>query len=98
MGIGYEVWNGQDAWFWLVISPYRNAGSIGVAANQDQAARDACLSIEEMASWRYPLAHLACTSGPRFQPSDAMTDAKTQWEAVLTRLQQYLSCMTSSIA
>jgi hypothetical protein len=51
LGIGYEVWKGHNAWLWLVVSPNCNAGTIGVAASQDQAARDACLSIEEMTAW-----------------------------------------------
>lgn len=98
LGIGYEVWKGPDAWLWLVISPYRNAGTIGAASSQNQAARDACLAIEEMTAWPYPLAAAsAWANGSALQSSEAMTQAKLQWEATLSQLQHYLSCVTSSM-
>jgi hypothetical protein len=96
LGIGYEVWNGQNSWFWLVISPYQNAGAIGAASSQNQAAGDACMAIEEMTAWPYPKPP-ATTSlgGMQFQSSNAMIQARIQWEATLSRLQHYLSCMIS---
>ena len=99
LNIGYEVWKGPDAWLWLVISPYRNAGTIGVAASQDQAARDACLAIEEMNAWLCPSAVAsAWANSSTPQSSEAMTHAKIQWEATLSQLQRYLSCVANSIA
>jgi hypothetical protein len=99
LGIGYEVWYGQNSWFWLVISPYQNAGTIGAAVSQDQAACDACLTIEEMTAWPYPQpCSTACAEGQRLQSSNVMIQAKIQWEDTLTRLQHYLSCVTRSRA
>jgi hypothetical protein len=99
-GVGYEVWNAQDSWFWLVISPYRNAGTIGAAGSRNQAARDACLAIEEMAAWGYQLSSTVSSGEPRFDSSDAIAQAKIEWDAILTRLQHYLSLglVTSSSA
>jgi hypothetical protein len=98
LGVGYEVWKGPDAWLWLVVSAYRNAGAIGVAASQGQAARDACLAIEEMTAWPCPFAAAsAWACGSALQSSEAMTHAKIQWEATLGQLQHYLSCVADPL-
>ena len=47
LGVEFAVWRDQSAWFWLVISPTGKGGIIGASANQVQAMREACLSIEE---------------------------------------------------
>jgi hypothetical protein len=97
-GIGYEVWKGPDSWLWLVVSPYRDAGIIGVAASQDQAARDVRQSIEEMTTWPYLLAATSSWTGKSaLQGCEARTRAKIQWEAVLSQLQRYLSQVTDPL-
>lgn len=50
MGIRFDVWNGQQAWFWLVLNTQGHAGVIGAASKEADAVRDACFSIEEMVS------------------------------------------------
>jgi hypothetical protein len=66
-GIDFEVWEGQQTWFWLVVDPQGEGGAIGAAANQLEAVRDACWSIEEMSmhcgslsaiGWEISLANL----------------------------------------
>jgi hypothetical protein len=52
LGASFEVWDGQQAWFWLVIDPHRARGAIGTAASETEAVRDACLSIDEVMSVR----------------------------------------------
>lgn len=47
-GIDFEVWDGQQTWFWFVIDPHRDGGAIGAAASETEAVRDACLSIDPM--------------------------------------------------
>jgi len=42
------VWNAQQTWFWFVINPHRNGGTIGAAVREAEAVRAACLSIEEI--------------------------------------------------
>ena len=50
MGTGFEVWDDHQTWFWSVISSHRNGGAIGEAAREDEAVREACQSIEEIAA------------------------------------------------
>jgi hypothetical protein len=50
LGIGFEIWNGHEAWFWRVLNSRCNAGAVGAAGKESDAMREACLSIEEMAS------------------------------------------------
>jgi hypothetical protein len=47
LGVDFAVWKKEGAWFWLVINPSGEGGIIGASANEAQAMRDACLSIEE---------------------------------------------------
>ncbi len=47
-GVDFEVWDGQQTWFWFVIDPDRDSGAIGAAASEIEAVRDACCSIDEM--------------------------------------------------
>ena len=63
LGIGFEVWNSQQSWFWFVESTSRN-GMIGAAASESEAEREARLSIEELGSlhcggWEGALGYLA---------------------------------------
>ena len=50
LGTRFDVWNGQHAWFWLVLNPGRSAGAIGAAAKEADAVLEARMSIEEMSS------------------------------------------------
>ena len=47
LGVGFEVWNAQETWFWLVANTNRN-GVIGAAATESDAMREARASIEEI--------------------------------------------------
>jgi hypothetical protein len=47
LGIGFEVWDGQRTWFWLVSDPHREGGTIGAAQTELEAVREARSSIEE---------------------------------------------------
>jgi hypothetical protein len=51
-GIDFEVWDGQQTWFWFVTDPRCDGGAIGAAASETEAVRDACLSIDAMMSAR----------------------------------------------
>jgi len=48
LGIGFEVWNARQSWFWMVGNSDRN-GVIGAAATESEAVREARESIEELA-------------------------------------------------
>ena len=55
LGTSFEVWDGQQTWFWFVIDPHRDGGAIGAAASETGAVRDACMAIEEMSVHSEPL-------------------------------------------
>ena len=50
LGTSFTVWNRRRTWFWLVLDQYRTGGTIGTAATEAEAIRDACSSIEEMSA------------------------------------------------
>ncbi len=64
LGIGFEVWNAQQSWFWLVDNTNRN-GMIGAAASESDAIAEARSSIEEISDsnvrpgWECSLGKLA---------------------------------------
>lgn len=64
LGIGFEVWNAQQSWFWLVDNTNRN-GMIGAAATESDAIAEARSSIEEISDsnvrpgWECSLGKLA---------------------------------------
>jgi hypothetical protein len=90
-GTGFEVWNRQQSWFWIVVNPGCNRGSIGAAASEADAVRDASVSIEE-------------SSGR--QRAGAKSSRLTESEAWMRRLQRSISnhrapvmiCANSSLA
>jgi len=47
LGIDFAIWRREGTWFWLLINASGEGGTIGASANEAQAMRDACLSIEE---------------------------------------------------
>jgi hypothetical protein len=50
MDIAFKVWTGRGIWFWFVVNPQRNGGTIGVAATETEAIDEARWSIEEMSA------------------------------------------------
>ncbi len=49
LGIGFEVWNNHQTWFWFVDNTNRN-GTIGAAASESDAIAEAHWSIEEISN------------------------------------------------
>jgi hypothetical protein len=64
LGVGFEVWNNQQSWFWYVDNTNRN-GMIGAAASESDAIAEAHSSIEEISEssaesgWECSLGKLA---------------------------------------
>lgn len=63
LGIGFQLWNSQQSWFWFVENTNRN-GMIGAASSESEAEREARATIEEIASparpgWECALGNLA---------------------------------------
>ena len=50
LGTGFEVWNDQQTWFWMVVDPRRKRAAIGAAASEAEALREARWSIEARAT------------------------------------------------
>jgi hypothetical protein len=48
LGNRFEIWNSERAWYWLVDSPARGGGSIGVVLTEADAVGEACAAIEEI--------------------------------------------------
>jgi hypothetical protein len=49
-GVGFEVWPRSSAWFWRLIDPGRNGGTIGAAGDEAEAVQEACATIEGLIS------------------------------------------------
>jgi len=45
-GVSFVVWKGQGTWFWSLVRPYRQGGTIGAAASKAEAMREAQFAIE----------------------------------------------------
>ena len=50
--VTFEVWNCQGTWFWYVVNRQCNGGTIGAAATETEAVREARWSIAEMTARR----------------------------------------------
>jgi hypothetical protein len=58
LGTSFTVWNRRQTWFWMVLNQHGNGGTIGTAATEAEALRDARSSIEEMSGQRPSLSPL----------------------------------------
>lgn len=43
-GMGFDLWTGQDSWFWKLA----DRGAIGAALGHPQAVSEACIAIDEL--------------------------------------------------
>ena len=50
LGVRFDVWDNQGAWFWRVVNAGGHTGLIGAAPKQADAEREARSSIEELSS------------------------------------------------
>ena len=99
LGTGFEVWNSQESWFWLVSSPHSNGAVIGAAATEAEAVREARSSIRRMAADRRAIASAARThraSKPALR--EPYSSFAAVWEASLNNLDRYLTCGCSATA
>lgn len=80
LGRRFEIWTGQQSWFWRLSDPARNGGSVGAAATEADAIREACSAIEELAPQR------AVTAKTK-----SFELLSIGWERSFNKLEQYLS-------
>ena len=82
----------RQSLFWRVSAPSRAAGSIGAAATETDAVREACLAIEEM--------HAGRVTRPLGRDVEVHSSIKVLkefefamivWDLSLTRLENYLA-------
>ncbi len=59
LGRCFEVWNRGQSWFWSVVDPNRNGGTIGAAATEEDAIFAARSSIED-ASMKFSCTQSEC--------------------------------------
>ena len=50
LGLSFELWRSRESWFWKIAKPCHEAGTIGAAATEDEAASEAHASIEEVST------------------------------------------------
>ena len=91
LGTRFEIWTGQQSWFWRFSDPSRAGGSIGAAATETDAVREACLAIEEMHADRaeHPMGWEA-----KVLSKKALKEFESTvigWNLSLTRLENYLA-------
>src|SRR5262245_18886726 len=94
LGTRYEIWTGQQSWFWRFSQPNRAAGSIGAAASEADAVRDACFAIEEMFAARSRTARSICREAKMIcsiASPGASEAAIIGWNLSLTTLEKYLA-------
>jgi hypothetical protein len=76
LGTDFDIWTGQQSWFWRFSN--RNHGSVGAAASESDAVREACRAIEES------------TGASPFRELKSFEAALLGWEFMLSRLEHYL--------
>jgi hypothetical protein len=74
LGIGFEVWNAQQSWFWLVDNTNRN-GTIGAAATESDAIAEAHSSIEEISNSNARSSGWECSLGKLARYLGSVRDA-----------------------
>jgi len=92
LGTRFEIWTGQQSWFWRFSDPSRAGGSIGAAATETDAVREACLAIEELHAGRAtrPMGWEAKVK-PSMRALKEFESAVIGWNLSLTRLEKYLA-------
>jgi hypothetical protein len=46
-GVSFAVWAVQGSWFWSLVRPYCEGGTIGAAGTEAEAMREAQVAIEQ---------------------------------------------------
>jgi hypothetical protein len=91
LGIRFEIWTGQQSWFWRFSDPSRAGGSIGAAATETDAVREACLAIEEMHADRAVRPMGWAAKVPSMKALKEFESTVIGWHLSLTRLENYLA-------
>jgi len=93
-GTSFEIWSGRQTWFWFVVNCRCNGAAIGAAANEAEAIREACLSIEEMAARRPHTAESPRINKSKVHAAPECNPAGSRdpgWTDLPAKLERYLS-------
>jgi hypothetical protein len=94
----FEIWKGGHTWFWFVADACCSGAAIGAAANQAEAIREACLSIEEMAARRSGSPDASGISNSTVRATQRrrrFSSTDPGWNDLLTNLERYLTRLSS---
>ena len=100
-GMSFDAWTNQQTWFWSVVNPSRNGGTIGAAATEVDAVREACMSIDESSAERRGCAAVwRATAGTASNAALHRTESTivAGWERSLASLERYLGCGAGATA
>jgi len=94
LGTRIKMWNAQQSWFWLVVSPDCARAATGAAPTEAQAICDAYLTIEEMNLCRSD--NLSSANAQSMMQTsrghDSIDRLANHWEASFASLKRYLNC------
>ena len=88
-GTGFEIWTSQQSWFWRLSDPHRNRGSVGAAATEAEAMRDARLAIEE---------NSPCQPDGPVRCATMLGPGPIAWDSTLAKLACYLNVVAGTQA
>lgn len=100
-GMSFDAWTNQQTWFWSVVNPNRNGGTIGAAATEVDAVREACMSIDETSAERRGCAAVwRATAGTASTAALRQTESTivAAWERSLASLERFLGCGAGATA
>lgn len=101
LGTRFEIWNGRHTWFWFVADASCSGAAIGAAANEEEAIREARLSIEEMSARRLSAAGSLEISKAIVRAARKCSPANSAdpgWNDLLASLDRYLARLCSECA
>jgi hypothetical protein len=84
LGSTFQIWTRNQTWFWSL-----SGSSIGAAATESEAIREACISIDEIVARR---------EAEEVHRPVATLIASRDWEESLTSLERYLSRVSAPAA
>jgi len=100
LGTSFEVWTQDRIWFWFVVKPNGNGGTLGAAASEAAAEHEAYLSIEQMSAERRTTGQDLLLSSKNTPLISSRCDYFTPayWESSLANLARYLNSVCQTAA
>lgn len=77
LDFSFEMWAGQGSWFWQLASLSKGCGIVGAARSADEAAREACATLEEIEPGDYVI-----------EMAPALLESALTWSGILERFER----------